>query len=123
MENIMQRRLRLWKARQEAEGYDVSKVTTLEEAEHFFDKKPKRQKKKANIAADAANNGEGEMNPPGPAGHPPLDKGGNETPQGEGLGEQKEEAPKEAEATAPEMPKEEVIEDEQCDIDPPGMPE
>lgn len=33
------KRLRLWKARQEAEGYDVSGVTTLEEAEHFFDKK------------------------------------------------------------------------------------
>lgn len=33
------KRLRLWKARQEAEGYDVSGVTTLEQAEHFFDKK------------------------------------------------------------------------------------
>lgn len=31
--------LKLWKIRQEAEGYDVSRVTTLEEAEHFFDKK------------------------------------------------------------------------------------
>ena len=33
------KRLRLWKARQEADGYDVSGVTTLEQAEHFFDKK------------------------------------------------------------------------------------
>lgn len=33
------KRLRLWKARQEAEGHDVSGVTTLEQAEHFFDKK------------------------------------------------------------------------------------
>lgn len=32
--------LKLWKIRQEAEGYDVSGVNTLEEAEHFFDKKP-----------------------------------------------------------------------------------
>ena len=31
--------LRLWKIRQEKEGYDVSGVTTLEEAKHFFDKK------------------------------------------------------------------------------------
>jgi hypothetical protein len=30
--------LKLWKIRQEAEGYDVSGVNTLEEAEHFFDK-------------------------------------------------------------------------------------
>lgn len=29
--------LRLWKIRQEAEGYDVSGVKTLEEAEHYFD--------------------------------------------------------------------------------------
>lgn len=39
MESIKDKRLRLWKARQEAEGHDVSGVTTLEEAEHFFDKK------------------------------------------------------------------------------------
>lgn len=31
--------LKLWKMRQEAEGIDVSGVNTLEEAEHFFDKK------------------------------------------------------------------------------------
>lgn len=31
--------LRLWKIRQEKEGHDVSGVTTLEEAKHFFDKK------------------------------------------------------------------------------------
>ena len=39
MESIKEKRLRLWKARQESEGHDVSGVTTLEEAEHFFDKK------------------------------------------------------------------------------------
>lgn len=39
METQKEKRLRLWKARQEAEGYDVSGVTTLQEAEHFFDKK------------------------------------------------------------------------------------
>ena len=39
MENIKEKRLRLWKARQAAEGHDVSGVTTLEQAEHFFDKK------------------------------------------------------------------------------------
>lgn len=39
MENQKERRLRLWKERQEAEGHDVSGVTTLEQAEHFFDKK------------------------------------------------------------------------------------
>lgn len=39
MESKKEKRLRLWKARQEAEGYDVSGVTTLEQAEHFFDKK------------------------------------------------------------------------------------
>ncbi len=36
-EPIKQRRLRLWKERQKNAGYDVSNVTTLEEAEHFFD--------------------------------------------------------------------------------------
>lgn len=39
MESQKEKRLRLWKARQEAEGHDVSSVTTLEQAEHFFDKK------------------------------------------------------------------------------------
>lgn len=39
MESQKEKRLRLWKARQEAEGHDVSGVTTLEEAAHFFDKK------------------------------------------------------------------------------------
>ena len=39
MESQKEKRLRLWKARQEAEGHDVSGVTTLEQAEHFFDKK------------------------------------------------------------------------------------
>lgn len=39
METRKEKQLRLWKARQEAEGHDVSGVTTLEEAKHFFDKK------------------------------------------------------------------------------------
>ena len=39
MESQKDKLLRLWKARQEAEGHDVSGVTTLKEAEHFFDKK------------------------------------------------------------------------------------
>lgn len=45
-ESIKARRLRNWKARQIAEGYDVSKVNTLEEAEHFFDKKVEESKAK-----------------------------------------------------------------------------
>ena len=40
METQKEKRLRLWKARQEAEGHDVSGVTTLEQAAHFFDNKP-----------------------------------------------------------------------------------
>lgn len=44
--------LRQWKIRQEAEGYDVSKVTTLEEAEKFFEKK---SKKKAKVDKNADN--------------------------------------------------------------------
>lgn len=101
METIRERRLRLWKARQEAEGYDVSKVKTLEEAEHFFDKK---RKKKGNPSSDTA----GAVPP---------------SPQGEGL-----EAPNaldEVPGTAdevPGLPAEEVIEDEQCDIDPVDEP-
>ena len=39
MKEKKEKLLRLWKIRQEQEGYDVSKVTTLEEAKHFFDKK------------------------------------------------------------------------------------
>lgn len=39
MRDKKRKRLKLWKARQEAEGHDVSGVTTLEEAAHFFDKK------------------------------------------------------------------------------------
>ena len=39
MKEKKERLLRLWKIRQEQEGYDVSGVKTLEEAEHFFDKK------------------------------------------------------------------------------------
>lgn len=42
-ESVKERKLRLWKTRQEAEGHDVSGVTTLEQAEHFFDKKPKAE--------------------------------------------------------------------------------
>ena len=50
MESKKEKRLRLWKARQEAEGHDVSGVTTLEEAEHFFEKEepatvPEKSKK------------------------------------------------------------------------------
>lgn len=47
--NIKERRLRLWKARQEAEGYDVSKVHTLEDAEKYFDKKRKSRKKQTTV--------------------------------------------------------------------------
>lgn len=39
MENQKEKLLRLWKARQEAEGQDVSGVTTLEEAKQFYEKK------------------------------------------------------------------------------------
>lgn len=39
MESHKDKLLRLWKARQTAEGHDVSGVNTLEEAKHFFDKK------------------------------------------------------------------------------------
>ena len=39
MESHKDKLLRLWKARQAAEGHDVSGVTTLEQANHFFDKK------------------------------------------------------------------------------------
>lgn len=39
MKEKKERLLRLWKIRQEQEGYDVSNVKTLEEAKHFFDKK------------------------------------------------------------------------------------
>lgn len=43
--SIKERRLKLWKMRQENEGYDVSKVKTLEDAEKFFKKKkPSRAK-------------------------------------------------------------------------------
>lgn len=38
-----ERLLKLWKARQEAEGVDVSGVKTLEEAEHFYDKKETKE--------------------------------------------------------------------------------
>ena len=41
-ESAKERKLRLWKIRQEAEGYDVSGVHTLEEAERFFDDRKKR---------------------------------------------------------------------------------
>lgn len=51
METQKEKRLRLWKARQEAEGHNVSGVTTLEQAAHFFDNKdtpeaPEEPKKK-----------------------------------------------------------------------------
>ena len=47
MESQKEKRLRLWKARQEAEGHDVSGVTTLEQAEHFFDKKEEPEEPEA----------------------------------------------------------------------------
>ena len=46
--------LKLWKMRQEAEGIDVSGVNTLEEAEHFFDKKnTKKNTSKKNTKKEA----------------------------------------------------------------------
>ena len=50
--NIKERRLKLWKMRQEEEGYDVSEVNTLEDAEHFFDKQPKVKKEKKQPKAE-----------------------------------------------------------------------
>lgn len=47
MKEKKERLLRLWKIRQEQEGYDVSGVKTLEEAEHFFDKKEESTNVKA----------------------------------------------------------------------------
>lgn len=56
--SVTERRLRAWKIRQEAEGYDVSGVNTLEDAEKFFDnlkkKAPKAPKAKAPKAPKAA---------------------------------------------------------------------
>jgi len=40
MSNHEEKLLKLWKARQEAEGKDVSNVKTLKEAEAFYKKKP-----------------------------------------------------------------------------------
>lgn len=37
-----ERMLKLWKARQEAEGHDVSAVKTLKDAEQFFAKKKRK---------------------------------------------------------------------------------
>ncbi|MGN0733693.1 MAG: hypothetical protein ACI4LC_05925 [Emergencia sp.] len=45
--DIKERRLRLWKIRQEAKGYDVSKVKTLADAEKFNEMKNKPKKKEA----------------------------------------------------------------------------
>lgn len=51
--------LELWKIRQEAEGYDVSGVNTLEEAEHFFDNNPpKKAEKLAEQPQDNSNEDE-----------------------------------------------------------------
>ena len=100
MENIRERRLRLWKARQEAEGYDVSKVRTLEEAEHFFDKKRKKTPKK-DQSADPETHAEEKENATQEALVADTEKAAQE---------------------APELPAEEVIEDEQCDIDPVDEP-
>lgn len=43
---VKERQLRAWKIRQEAEGYDVSGVKTLEDAENYF-KNPKKKNAKA----------------------------------------------------------------------------
>ena len=43
MKEKEERLLRLWKIRQEQEGVDVSGVRTLEEAKHFYDKKPTKK--------------------------------------------------------------------------------
>ncbi len=59
MENRSEKLLRLWKARQEAEGHDVSGVKTLEEAEHFFDKKPEHEEIATPVSEPARNDGEG----------------------------------------------------------------
>jgi|GEM_PF-3090473 len=37
-ESMKAKQLRLWKIRQIEKGHDVSNVSTLKEAEHFFDK-------------------------------------------------------------------------------------
>lgn len=50
--NIRERRLRLWKIRQEAKGYDVSKVKTLEDAERFNQLKRKPKLKKDESVAE-----------------------------------------------------------------------
>lgn len=50
--NIKDRRLRLWKIRQEAKGYDVSKVRTLEDAEKFNQLKRKPKLKRDEVKAD-----------------------------------------------------------------------
>ena len=50
--NIRERRLRLWKIRQEEKGYDVSKVKTLEDAEKFNQLKRKPKLKKDESVAE-----------------------------------------------------------------------
>lgn len=46
MSNHEERLLKLWKARQEAEGKDVSKVKTLKQAEAFYKKKDEKKEEK-----------------------------------------------------------------------------
>lgn len=41
--------LKLWKARQTADGKDVSKVKTLKEAEEFYKKKPTKKAEKPEV--------------------------------------------------------------------------
>ena len=55
-----EKRLKLWKARQTAEGYDVSGVTTLEQAEHFFDKKEEPAAPAVPAPAEETESGESE---------------------------------------------------------------
>lgn len=99
MENIRDRRLRLWKARQEAEGHDVSKVKTLEDAERFFDKKEQTSAQSQPATCQISQGENQEIAAPPVAAR--IDSENQE---------------------APEIPDEEETEDEQCDIDPVDEP-
>ena len=109
METIRERRLRLWKARQTAEGHDVSGVKTLEEAEHFFDKKAQTPSQ-SRLAPCQLSQGENQeiATPPVAAHNDEVNKGtvhnDSENPE------------------VPEIPDEEETTDEQCDIDPVDEP-
>lgn len=51
-QNKIEKLLKLWKARQTAEGYDVSGVKTLEDAERFFSEKRRAEKRSGNRDAE-----------------------------------------------------------------------